>query len=473
MLPTIFALSTRPGRAAIGVIRVLGSHSNYIYLALTKSRLPPKPRQASLCKLYGHNGILDHALTLLFNGPKSYTGEDSLELHVHGGTAIVKAVLESIRRLHDPQKGILIRYAEKGEFSRRAFMNGRLDLTEVEGIRELIDAETESQRLGAMDSLAGNTKKLMRQWRTEFVNNMALLTTVVDFGEEHDIAETAQLLDQVNDSVAKLIEEVKQYLKKVRGSEILRSGIGICLTGPPNAGKLSLLNELANNDLAIVSDVAGTTRDVIDVPLDIAGYKVVVGDTAGIHDLLEADLVEQEGIRRAKLHAMLKDLILAVISGPDVLNDEFKAHITMLRDTTKPIMVVVNKIDLLDGMSDEIIKEKFFLMLGIDTDHIFPVSCLSGEGMNSLREQLVFKFKELSMSTKSDPVVLSARVVDLLQNDVLYHLEEFCQWKDGEDVVLASECLRGAVEGIGKITGDAVGVEEILGVVFSSFCIGK
>lgn len=471
MSSTIFALSTRPGRAAIGVVRILGSHSKHIYQKLTKSRTPPKPRMASLRKLYNTKGLVDQAVLLYFNGPKSYTGEDSLELHLHGGTAIVKAVLNSIKELHDPEKGVNIRYAEQGEFSRRAFMNGRLDLTEVEGIRELIDAETETQRLGALDSLSGNTKKLMQSWRAQIVNNVALLTTIIDFGEEHDLEQTAELLAQVDKNVTELIREIKQYCKKVQAAEILKSGIKVCLTGPPNAGKLSLLNELTSSELAIVSDIAGTTRDVIDVPLDISGYKVIIGDTAGIRDLLEASTIEQEGIRRAKLHAALGDLVLAVISGPDEINKEFKKHVALLLETKKPIVVVVNKIDLWERANDSLIKQKFSKELNIDEESVFPISCLSGSGLDALRDVLVSQFKELSMSTVSDPVAISARALDLLQNDVLHGLEEFRQWND--DVVFASECLRGSIEGIGKITGDAVGVEEILGVVFSSFCIGK
>lgn len=473
MSSTIFALSTRPGRAAIGVVRILGTQSQHIYQALTKSRLPPKPRQASLRKLYGSKGILDHAVTLYFDGPKSYTGEDSLELHLHGGTALVKAVLNEILTLHNPKDGINIRYAEQGEFSRRAFMNGRLDLTEIEGIRDLIDAETETQRLSALDSLSGKTKKLMQSWRQDILNNVALLTTVIDFGEEHDLEETAHLIEQVDKSVVKLIDEIKSYCSRVKGSEILRNGIGVCLTGPPNAGKLSLLNVIASSELAIVSDEAGTTRDVIDVPLDIAGYKVIVGDTAGIRELLAAGSIEQEGIRRAKVHSMLKDLILAVISGPEDINEEFRSHINMLRETNKPIMVIVNKIDLWTQMDDATIQKKYSIEFGVEEKDVYPISCLSEKGLDVLRDDLVSKFKSLSMSTNSDPVVISARALDLLQNDVLHSLEEFREWKDSDDVVLALECLRGAVEGIGKITGEAIGVEEILGVVFSSFCIGK
>lgn len=471
--PTIFALSTKPGRAAIGVIRVLGSQSQYIYNNLTRSTKPPVPRKASLRSLYGQKGLLDHALTLFFNGPKTYTGEDILELHVHGGTAIVKSVLRAVQKLHAPDEDIHIRYAQNGEFSQRAFLNGRFDLTEIEGIREMIDAETESQRLGALASLTGENKKVFQHWRSEIVNNVALLTTVIDFGEEHDVEETETLLDEVALNIDKLIKEIQHYLHKVKCSEILLKGIKVSLIGPPNAGKLSLLNYLANSEMAIVSDIAGTTRDVIDVPLDIEGYKVVVGDTAGIRPTPEADKIEQEGIRRAKQKSLLGDLAMAVIPVEETLSDDFKAHITLLKENNREIIIVLNKLDLLEEGMERNCIDDIATQLKLAKNNVNLVSCLNGDGMDALRQALVTSFKKISMSETSDPVTISARAQDLLEHDVLYGLVQFCIWKDSDDVLLAAECLRQSVEGIGKITGEAVGVEEILGVVFSSFCIGK
>lgn len=467
--PTIYALSTRPGRAAIGVIRVLGPEAQHVYHQLTKTKKPPIPQRTSVRRLFGEQGVLDEALTVFFRGPKTYTGEDLLEVHVHGGNAIVKAVLQEILKLHKPENGTEIRMAQQGEFSRRAFMNGRLDLTEIEGIREMIDADTETQRLSALASLTGQNKQVFQKWREEIVNNVALLTTVIDFGEEHDLEETSQLFASVEANVDALIAEIEAYLKKVRKSDILLKGIKVSLLGPPNAGKLSLLNYLANADTAIVSHIAGTTRDILDIPLDIDGYKVVVGDSAGIRSLLDADVIEQEGIRRAKQRALVGDLVVAVIPVDEPISVEVTEQIQMLQNEGRPIVVVLNKVDLVEKAD----MEGFSKTLNVLADDLHLVSCVTGQGIDLLREKLVHHFKAASMSEKSDPVVISARAQDLLEHDVLYGLHQFKEWKDSEDVVLAAECLRQSVEGIGKITGDAVGVEEILGVVFSNFCIGK
>lgn len=417
--------------------------------------------------------MLDEALTLFFKSPKTYTGEDILELHVHGGNAIVKAVLAAIKALHDEENGINIRYADHGEFSQRAFLNGRFDLTEVEGVREMIDAETESQRLMALASMTGLNKKVLDHWREEIVNNVALLTTVIDFGEEHDVEETEQLFSTVEANIDRLIFEIEEYLRKVKGSEILLKGIKVSLIGPPNAGKLSLLNFLANSDSAIVSEIAGTTRDVVDVPLDIEGYKVVVGDTAGIRDLEEADTIEKEGIRRAKQRALAGDLVLVVLPVNEEIPSEIKRHLELIKQAGRPLALILNKSDLLQNEKSDSVIGSFANELNIPKEQLHMVSCKTEDGMNDLRNELIKSFKEITLSDFSDPVSLSMRAQDLLENDVLCGLKQFKEWKESEDVVLASECLRQSVDGIGRITGKSIGVEEILGVVFSSFCIGK
>lgn len=466
--PTIYALSTKPGRAAIGVIRVLGPHSLYIYNQLTSTQKLPMPQKTSVRKLFepGTKLLLDEALTVFFKAPKTYTGEDLLELHVHGGTAIVQSVIDSIKKLHSPEKGIEIRHAENGEFSQRAFLNGRFDLTEIEGIREMIDAETETQRKAALASLTGDTKRVVTEWRTEIVNNVALLTTVVDFGEEHDLEETKHLFDQVDQNIDTLKAKIQNYLARVKSSDVLLKGIKVSLLGPVNAGKLSLLNYLANRETAIVSDVAGTTRDVIEVPLDINGYKVVVGDTAGIRSLKDADTIEIEGIRRAKQRALVGDMVLAVLPVNEPVIQSMIENIEILKEADREIVVVLNKTDLVS----EVDVSQFSSVFGLPKEAFHMVSCKSGQGMKELQHALTSKFK---LVTTSDPVTLSGRTQDLLENDVLNGLEEFKRWKEEEDIILALESLRISAEGIGKITGDAVGVEEILGVVFLSFCIGK
>lgn len=454
------------------MIRILGTQAQYVYNQLTNTKKSPISQRASVRKLYGSQGMLDEALTLFFKGPNTFTGEDILELHVHGGNAIVKGVLAAIKKLHDEGSQINIRYADHGEFSQRAFLNGRFDLTEVEGIREMIDAETESQRRSALASMTGGNKRILEKWRGDIVNNVALLTTVIDFGEEHDVEETEQLFSDVEKNIDGLISEITGYLQKVKGSEILLKGIKVSLLGPPNAGKLSLLNYLANNDSAIVSEIAGTTRDVLDIPLDIEGYKVVVGDTAGIRPLEDADTIEKEGIKRAKQRALVGDLVLAVLPVDEPISPEIRSHLALIEQAGRPFAVILNKSDLLDENSDNTVM-RFSSELSIPPLSIFLVSCVTEDGMNKLKSGLISQFKTISLSDSSDPVTLSARAQDLLENDVLYGLHQFKIWKDAEDVVLASECLRQSVDGIGRITGQAIGVEEILGVVFSSFCIGK
>lgn len=469
--PTIYALSTKLARLAIGVVRVLGPQSAHVLRALTKQRKEPVPRLTSVRKLYSQQGtLLDEALTIFFKAPHTYTGEDILELHLHGGTAIIKSVLSAINQLHDPEHNVHVRYAENGEFLRRAFLNGKFDLTELEGIREMIDAETELQRVAALSSLTGQTKHVFQAWRRDIVEQVALLTTVIDFGEDHDIDEVADLFDRVNGNVERLVGEITAYLHRVQRAEILLRGIKLILLGPPNAGKSSLLNYLANKDAAIVSDIAGTTRDAIDVPIDISGYKVVVGDTAGIRNEAR-DTIEAEGIRRAKQKALGGDVVLVVLSAEEpTVTEELQEQVKILQREEKRMVVVVNKQDLApaDGIVSDLLDK-----LHIPASQFSVVSCKTGHGMEQLAATFVLLFKDLSLSDTADPVVISERAQDLLRNDVLYGLQQFKQWKDADDVVLATESLRQLVEGIGKITGEAIGVEEILGVVFSSFCIGK
>ncbi|EGV60137.1 tRNA modification GTPase TrmE [Yamadazyma tenuis ATCC 10573] len=474
--PTIYALSTPLSRSAIGVIRVSGSQSEYVFQQLTKTTTTPQHRISSLRQIRSPRTgiILDEALTLFFKGPNSYTGENSLELHVHGGVAIIQSVLKEIKHLHNPGAGINIRYADPGEFSQRAFMNGRADLTELEGIREMIDAETESQRVSALSSMTGKNKQLFMEWRLKVLNNIALLTTVIDFGEDHDIDEVGQLVEDVNSNIQELRLQIFEFLKKTERSQILLKGIQMTLLGPPNAGKSSLLNALANKDAAIVSSIAGTTRDAIDIPLDISGYKVVAGDTAGVRDIDLADEIEAEGIRRAKSRSLGSDIALVVLPmGKEFGNtgDDFFSHIEELKASNAQIVGVLNKEDLASGSEKMEFVSQFAELL--PKSPIFPVSCKTGEGINNLLDHLTGTFQEITSSGNSDPVSISERVKDLLVKDVLYGFDEFERWKDADDVVLASECLRQSVEGIGKITGEAIGVEEILGVVFSSFCIGK
>lgn len=475
--PTIFALSTKLGKSAIAVVRISGPQAKYIYNKLTRTTTPPKNRIASVRKLLSTEtdkpSILDEALTLYLPGPKTYTGEDLLELHLHGGIAIIKAVMNSIKTLHAPDQGIIIRQADRGEFSRQAFVNGRLDLTELEGINEMINSETEQQRLANLSSSSGKTRLVFKQWRQDILEEIANLTTIIDFGEDHDLDETETLINNVIVNIKKLEEQIRKYLKKVRSLEILLNGIKLTLLGPPNAGKSSILNTLVNKDAAIVSEIAGTTRDALDIPCEIGGFKVVIGDTAGIRMLEKADIIEREGIKRAIERSYLADLIIVVLDPTTTENtDELKDHLANLMKEKKNILIVLNKQDLYpDSVNDMI--EQYSVLLNVPKDLFQVVSCSSGQGMEELQELLVNKFKSLAETDESDPVLVSSRIQDILENDILYGFNEFYKWAKQDDVVVATDCLTQSVDGIGKITGEYIDLDEILDVVFSNFCIGK
>lgn len=475
--PTVYALSTAPARAAIGVIRITGPSSEFIYNRLTLSNSTPKHRLASVRKIYdlksesGNKILLDECLILFFKSPKSYTGEDLLELHLHGGTAVINRVLRTISKMHSPQAPV--RLAEPGEFSKRAFQNQRFDLTEVEGINTLIHAETEMQRISALTSMKGETNVLFNQWRDKILKDIALLTTVIDFGEDHDIDEINDLFDDVAANVKSLQLEIEEYLIKIKKSQVLLDGIKIALIGPPNAGKSSLLNVLAQDDKAIVSSIAGTTRDAMEVPLDVNGYKIVVGDTAGIRE--SSDVIEREGIKRAKKKSMASDINILILPADDLsIENDFLMHAhELVKDKDKDIMVIINKCDLIDKHSKEDILHNLNEQLNIPKEKFKFISCTEDIGIEDLVDDLTEKFKRLTFSDNKDPVTISNRAREILSNDVLFGFSEFFKFKEMDDIVMASEGLKSSVEGIGKVTGEAIGVEEILGVVFSKFCIGK
>ncbi|ODV62082.1 Mss1p [Ascoidea rubescens DSM 1968] len=480
-IPTIFALSTKQGKSAIGIIRISGPESSYILQELTLNKYSlPKPRVAVIQKIYSPKtkSIIDEAVVISFKGPKSFTGEDLIELHLHGGISIINAVLSSIKSLNN-NKNKNIRYAVNGEFSKRAFMNGKFDLTEIEGIRDIIEAETESQRIAAMNSMKGDNKRVFNQWRTNILNNIAKLTALLDFGEDYLSEETDKILNQVNDNIQKTKHEIEEYLRRGERSEILLKGFKLTLLGPPNVGKSSLLNQLANNEVAIVSDIAGTTRDIVNVPLDIGGYKVVLGDTAGIRSLNNTkDIVEHEGIKRAKFNALNSDLTLLILSTDEfekeLRDEQIIEQIRELKNKDKKMLIILNKIDLVkDKKKLEDIIEKIALSLNITKEALNLISCNNKIGIDELMDVLIKNFKQISLTEEIEPLGLSERCQDIIKNDILFGMDEFENFVELEDVVLATESLKQSVEGIGKITGTAIGIEEVLDVVFSSFCIGK
>ena len=485
-LPTVYAMATPPGqKSAIAVIRVSGTYSKYVYHKLTRRKADPKPRTMLLRTLYDTSPalaektglVLDQSLVSFSAAPHSFTGEDTLELYIHGGRAVAEGVLRSIGQLHSHEEdGPQIRYAEAGEFSRRAFQNEKFDLTEVEGIRDLIDAETESQRRSVLSSFSGSNKKLFDNWRSQLVNNVAQLTAVIDFGEDNDSigSDNLRIFGNVEESVRILKRQVEQFLERVSRAQLLQDGLRVALVGAPNAGKSTLLNMLARDDVSLVSDVPGTTRDAVDRVLDMGGYKVVFSDTAGIRsDSSTSDAIEQMGIGRAEQRAQRSHMCVLVVDASKGGRLDPRLLAALPPDT--PLVVVLNKVDLVSQEIVAIVTDHIREQLQRPGQQVLPVSCKLEEGTGALVEALLSSFKELAMVDEHGAgLSVSRRVRDTLTQDVLAGLEQFLVSADlGHDVAMAAEDLQGAIHGIGRITGENVGVEEVLGVVFSTFCVGK
>ncbi|CAI1628487.1 hypothetical protein SEUBUCD646_0M01650 [Saccharomyces eubayanus] len=494
-LPTIYALSTPANQtSAIAIIRVSGTHSRYIYNRLTNSSVSPPNRKAILRNIYlpssvgskqhrhhdqyGAKILLDSSLLLYFQAPYSFTGEDVLELHVHGGKAVVNGILKAIDSLHDRNSGKDIRFALPGDFSRRAFQNGKFDLTQLEGIKDLIDSETESQRRSALSSFNGENRVLFENWRNSIIANMAQLTAIIDFADDNsqEIDNTDMIFHGVENNIKRLRDEIFSFIQKVEKSSILQDGIRLVLLGAPNVGKSSLVNSLTNDDISIVSDIPGTTRDSIDAMITINGYKVIICDTAGIR-AKSADKIEILGIERARKKSIQSDLCLFIVDAtdfPNLLPEDILNHLSSHEFEGKRVVIVVNKSDLVS--KEEMVRAVNKLENRFSVSYpIVSVSCKTKGGIELLIDILTRNFKHLSQSSAdSSPIVVSKRVTEILKNDVFYGLEEFLNSKDFDnDIVMATENLRYASDGIAKITGQAIGIEDILDSVFSKFCIGK
>ncbi len=434
---TIFALASGAGRAAIAVLRLSGPQTGRILAALA-GRLPAA-RMASLRHLRAPRSgeVLDHALLLWFPGPGSYTGEDSGELHLHGGPAVVTAVGTALAALG-------ARPAEPGEFTRRAFLNGRLDLTAAEGIADLIDAETEAQRRQALRQADGALATLYGGWANRLARLLAHQEAAIEFAED---GLPTDLDEQARAGAGLLRAEIAAHLADGGRGERLRDGLTVAILGAPNAGKSSLLNALAGREAAIVSARAGTTRDVVEVRLILAGVPVTIADTAGLRDA--ADEIEQEGIRRARHRAGEADLVLTVFDATMPLDAETLAWI---RPRTP---VLANKVDLAPAPA------------AIGGVAPLPVSAVSGEGLDELRARLAEAATRLA--GPGDAALLTRPRHRAALTDAVAWLAEAEAAPLPE---LTSEALRAALRALGRLTG-RIGVEEILDIVFADFCIGK
>lgn len=457
---TIYALSSGAPPAGVAIIRVSGPGVNEIIKGLCGHII--EPRFAHLCNLkHPQSGILlDRALVLFFKGPHSFTGEDVVEFHLHGGRAVIEAVLAALLTFDNVQM------AEAGEFSRRAFENGQLDLVEIEGLSDLIVAETEAQRVQALSQAGGAVSALYEGWRTELIQAIALVESALDFSDEGDVPDDVFL--PAIDIVSGLAEKIKHHLDDKHRGEILRHGFRVVIAGPPNAGKSSLMNKLARRDVAIVSDEEGTTRDVISVHLDLEGVPVIVSDTAGIR---AADSkVEQEGIRRSIEQASFGELVIwlcdATVGGES--REEQDGLPREIRDLNVPVLQVWNKIDSyekslqfseLDHYQDSQRWERF--------GH--GISALTGEGLDQLIGEIGKRAIE-RLGTGDEPRVTRHRHRELLQLAV-DALGEF-MIGDKADIEIRAEDLRRAANALGRITGK-LDVEEVLDFIFAEFCIGK
>lgn len=523
---TIYALSTRPGQAAIAVIRISGPASKDIYLALCRKTSLPKPHHAVVRTLYepshraGSELVLDTAaLVLFFHGPSTVTGQDILELHVHGGTATVKAVLAAIPLCSSDNR---IRYAEPGEFTRRAFANARLDFAQIEALGDTLSATTEQQRRLSVRGSSGALGRQYETWRHELLLARGELEALIDFSEDqHFVESPLDLLQSVANQAHRLRKSLDFHAANAVRGELLRDGINISLLGAPNAGKSSLLNRIVGREAAIVSPEAGTTRDIIEVGLDIGGYLCRFGDTAGIRSIAdnraEIGSIEQEGIRRATAKALDSDVVLMMLSFEEMpglgriniaCDSEVINVVRSLNTRTTRMHVVVNKLDLRpEHMTIEQITSRIQDILpGVARKNIHCITCKASDsdlnsgsdGVASLLTSLIDTFSDMTEPGLGESADASDELGSqslgasqrhrLLLEECSAHLRTFTDALDvaaaketdnpneGDiDVVVLAESLRAAASCLGRITGKGLtgDVEEVLGVVFEKFCVGK
>jgi tRNA modification GTPase len=447
---TIFALSSGRPPSVISIVRLSGPQAGVALTSLA-GRIP-KPRMAMRALLRdGNRQPIDDAVVLWFPGPASATGEDVAEFHVHGGRAVLAALFATLSGFAD------VRPAEPGEFTRRAFENGKLDLTEAEGLDDLIHADTDRQRRQALRQLKGLLGDKARDWRAQIIEAAALIEAGIDFSDEGDVP--AELIAPALAKIKTLLGEIQEVLAAQGRSERLREGLVVAIAGPPNVGKSMLMNQLARREVAIVSPHAGTTRDIIEVQLDLDGYPVTVIDTAGIRET--DDPVEQEGVRRARARAAEADLVLWMIDAQ---------HEQGPQKSAAPVWTVRNKIDL-DAVRADSPKPRQAAAIeqerrrGSD----FGISASRGDGIPELISALV-GFARDYLGSGEDGLISRARQRKLLQETADSLRGSIEVIGNGEE--LAAEELRAAAYSLGRLLG-RVDVEDILDVIFRDFCIGK
>ncbi|MDA7780811.1 tRNA uridine-5-carboxymethylaminomethyl(34) synthesis GTPase MnmE [Candidatus Pelagibacter sp.] len=442
---TIYALSTGPGISGIAIVRVSGEDTKKVIKLLTNAALP-KPRVAALRKINKINTseLIDEGIILWFPGPESYTGEDMAEFHVHGSKAVIDALHHSISKVEN------CRLAEAGEFTKLAFQNGKINLLKAESITDLISAETEIQRQQAIKIMNGKSADKFNSLREKLLKILSHVEAKIDFPDE-DLPE--DVLKNIRKISNEVILNIKKILDDQKVGERIREGFKIAIIGPTNAGKSSLLNHLSNRDAAIVSEIAGTTRDVVETHLNIDGYPVVVSDTAGIRD--SKNEIEKKGIKLALDKAENADLKLIVIDAKSI---DFKGVLKELMDENA--ILVINKSDLLKDDLNFEIKNYEHVLISVKN--------------NLNLEDLILKIKSKLKNkfiTSEDILITRERHRQHLEQSLNY-LQNFEVKNKAEDFDKAAEDLRLATRHLGMIVGK-IDVEEILGSIFNDFCIGK
>lgn len=439
---TIFALSSGRGRAGVAVVRVSGPASREAIGKLAGD--VPAARVANVRRLRDPETgePLDEALVVFFQAPTSFTGEDIAEFHIHGSLAVIEGVLDALAGIDG------MRPAAPGEFARRAFANEKIDLTQAEGLADLIEAETRAQRRQALGQAGGVLKALCAKWREDIIKAASMVEAAIDFSDEADVPELVER--QARPVISALARDISAQLDDARRGERLRDGLRVVLAGPPNAGKSSLLNALSQRDVAIVSEEPGTTRDIIEVHLDLGGFPVTLVDTAGLREAKGA--VEQEGIRRTLMRAGEADLLLWLVNAMDpvwTIPDEIEGG-------ARAQLVLVNKTDVMSPEAPS----------GVEA---VAISARTGAGIDGLLGELLRQAGAL-FDSGEPAVVTRARQRRELQ-DCVSALDAFLTG-DALDLELRAEDLRAAAASLGRVTG-AVDVEEVLDRIFGDFCIGK
>ena len=442
---TIYALSSGPGISGVAENRVSGKNTAEVVKKITNSKLP-KPRVATLVK-FNKNGakeLIDEGVVIWFPAPNSYTGEDLAEFHVHGSRAVINAMHSFISKIKN------CRLAEPGEFTKKAFQNGKINLLKAESIADLISSETEIQRKQALKVMSGKTSDKFNSWREKLLKILSYIEAKIDFPDE-DLPKN--IISEIQKTSYSVLTEIKKTLNDQKVGERIREGFKIAILGPPNSGKSSLLNYLSKRDVAIVSETAGTTRDVIETHLNLDGYPVIVSDTAGIRN--SKNEIEKKGIKIALNRAEDVDLKLVIVSAKNV---NFTGVLKGL--LTKNAILVVNKKDLIKGKLNNKFKKYEHVLISIKKDL----------NLNKLIKKIKSKLKN-KFTTTEDILITRERHRQNLINTV-QHLEKFQKKKSIQDFDKAAEDLRLATRHLGMIVGK-VDVEELLGSIFNDFCIGK